>query len=287
MSAPLVVIVGSGRMAPGIALACRQAGARVRVVGRDRTRTAAAASRAGAEAASLDGEAFSDAAIVIETVVEDLAVKRDLLAYVEQRAPADAIVATNTSSLSIDALAAGLGQPERFAGLHFLYPAEHTAVVEVIPGSRTARSTAAALTALVERMGKRSLVLHRDIPGFIWNRLQFALLRECLHLLDEGIADIESIDAAVADGLAPRWLAGGPLATADLGGLEIFRGAAAELFAVLSDTHTVPERLDGARPFYRWSDESREAVNELRADVLAAGHELGRRRRAVAPPASD
>jgi 3-hydroxybutyryl-CoA dehydrogenase len=160
-------------------------------------------------------------------------------------------------------------------------------VVEVIAGSRTDADAHERLVALVEGMGKHALVVRRDIPGFIWNRLQFAVLRECLHLLEEGVADAESIDAAVSDGLAPRWLAGGPLATADLGGVETFRSAAEQLFGVLSDAGTVPGRLDGARPFYAWSDASREAVGALRADVLATGRELARRRRAIAPPPAD
>ncbi len=287
MNSPLVVIIGTGRMAPGIAVACRHAGVDVRIAGRDGARAAAAAAEAGVAPAPLARESFDGAALVIETIVEDLAVKRDLLARIERWTAPDTVVATNTSSLSIDALAEALGRPERFAGLHFLYPAEHTDVVEVIAGSRTAADARELLIALVKGMGKRPLVLRRDIPGFIWNRLQFAVLRECLHLLEEGVADAESIDAAVSDGLAPRWLAGGPLATADLGGLETFRSVAGQLFGVLSDAAVVPGRLDGARPFYAWSDTSRGAVAALRADVLATGRELARRRREIAPPSAD
>jgi 3-hydroxybutyryl-CoA dehydrogenase len=287
MSAPLVVIIGTGHMAPGIALACRHAGADVRIAGRDDARAAVAAAEAGVAAAPLERKSFDGAAVVIETVIEDLAVKRELLARVEGWTAPHTVVATNTSSLSIDALAEALDRPERLAGLHFLYPAEHTDVVEVIAGSRTDADAHELLVALVEGMGKHALVVRRDIPGFIWNRLQFAVLRECLHLLDEGVADAESIDAAVSDGLAPRWLAGGPLATADLGGLETFRSAAGQLFGVLSDAGAVPGRLDGARPFYAWSDASRDAVEALRADVLATGRELARRRRAIAPPPAD
>ena len=287
MSAPLVVIVGTGRMAPGIAVACRHAGMDVRIAGRDAARAAAAAGEAGVAPAPLARESFDGATLVIETIVEDLAVKRELLARIEQWTAPDTVAATNTSSLSIDALAEALERPERFAGLHFLFPAERTDVVEVIAGSRTAADARELLIALVEGMGKHPLVLRRDIPGFIWNRLQFAVLRECLHLLEEGVADAESIDAAVSDGLAPRWLAGGPLATADLGGLETFRSVARQLFCVLSDAAAVPGRLDGERPFYAWSDTSRDAVSALRADVIATGRELARRRREIAPPPAD
>jgi 3-hydroxybutyryl-CoA dehydrogenase len=136
-------------------------------------------------------------------------------------------------------------------------------------------------------MGKRPLVLRRDVPGFIWNRIQFAVLRECLHVLDEGVADPAAIDAAVSDGLAPRWLAAGPLATVDLGGIETFRRAAENLFPLLANDATVPTSLSGKaaadEAFYRWLPESTAAIEALRAEALDAGRRIADRRRAETP----
>lgn len=282
-----VVVLGSGLMAPGIAAACAAAGASVAVAGRDPARTEAAAKSAGSLAGTKVGaveiaeEGLAGAELVIETIVEDAAAKRELFARIEPWLAGDAVLATNTSSLPIAALAAGVARPERFAGFHFLNPAHLTAVVEVVPGRATAPETVERLADLGRRMGKTPLVLRRDVPGFIWNRLQFAVLRECLHMLDEGVADVASIDAAVADGLAPRWVAAGPLATAELGGIDTFRRAAEQLFPHLAAETSVSDRLAGG--FYSWTDEAREQVEALRAEALRAGRELLERRRAAMP----
>ena len=139
-------------------------------------------------------------------------------------------------------------------------------------------------------MGKRPLVLRHDVPGFVWNRIQFAVLRECLHILGEQVADASAIDAAVSDGLAPRWLAAGPLATVDLGGIETFRRAAENLFPLLASNAAVPASLSGLAPadeaFYRWTPESTAAIEALRAEALDAGRRIADRRTAEAPDPS-
>jgi 3-hydroxybutyryl-CoA dehydrogenase len=291
-----IVVVGTGRMAPGIAAACAAAGRSVTITGRNPAAADAAAQTATALAgtavtgAPFGSEALGTAGIAIETVVEDRAVKVKLLGTIDDWLPADAVLATNTSSLPIDELAEGLNRPERFAGLHFLNPPELTAVVEVVPGSATSPATVARLAELVRLMSKRPIVLQRDAAGFVWNRLQFALLRECLHLLDERVADAAAIDGAVSDGLAPRWLAAGPLATIDLGGIDTFRRAAENLFPRLSNEGTVPESLSGKAAaggsFYRWTDESTAAIEALRAEAIDAGRKIGERRTAAAPEES-
>jgi len=223
-----VTVIGSGRMAPGIAAACLDAGAEVTVAARDTGKAEAATKLAGEyhraapdariASAAIEPHAFEAADCVIETIAEDLDSKLELLGRIEPWLGPEAVLATNTSSFSITALAESLRRPHQFAGFHFLNPAHVTAVVEVIAGERTEPDALDELADLGRRMGKLPLIVRRDVPGFIWNRLQYAMLRECLHLLEEGVADIRSIDAAVSDGLAPRWLGAGPLATADLGG---------------------------------------------------------------------
>ena len=291
-----VAVVGTGLMAPGIAAACASAGREVTVVGRSPERAAAAAARAAeltggvVRSAAIEPEAFSGAGLVVETILEDATAKRALLARIEGWLEPDAIVATNTSSLPIGTVAGALERPERLAGLHFLNPAHLTAVVEVVAGPATSEPTLAALAELVRRMGKRPLVVRRELPGFVWNRLQFAILRECLHLLEQGVTDVASIDAAVSEGLAPRWLAAGPLATADLGGIGTFAIVSRELFPRLAATGAVSDELtrrieEGG--FYRWTAEARRELEAIRADALAFQRELAARRAGAMPPASD
>jgi 3-hydroxybutyryl-CoA dehydrogenase len=286
------VVVGTGAMAPEIAAALARAGMPVRIAGRDADRAEAARRAAlghldGAgtvEAAAIAPGAFGDAALVVETVVEDAAVKRALLARLEPWCPPGAVLATNTSSLRIADLAAALARPGRFGGLHFLKPAHLTAVVEVVPGPDTDGVTVARLRDVAVAMGKAPLVVRADVPGFIWNRIQFAVLRECLHMLEAGVASAADIDAAVSDGLAPRWMAAGPLATADLGGLRTFAAVAGGLFPELSDAPDAPElrrRAEAGEPFAPWTREAAAEVAALRADALAAGRAIGARRRGL------
>lgn len=286
-----VVVLGTGAMAPEIAVAVASAGLPTRIAGRDPGRAEAAARWARGfagttvDSAGIEPAAFSGAAVVIETVVEDADVKRDLLARVEPWCPAACVIATNTSSLTIADLAGALQRPEWFAGLHFLKPAHLTGVVEVIPGPATGVEAVVTLRALATAIGKTPLTVGRDVPGFIWNRIQFAVLRECLHMLDEGVADAADIDAAVADGLAPRWIAAGPLATADLGGLGTFRRVCEQLFPHLASGHDVSAQMllreASGEPFASWTRADPDAVARLREHALEAGRRVAAERRAL------
>jgi 3-hydroxybutyryl-CoA dehydrogenase len=301
MTLERVVVIGSGRMAPGISAACAIAGSDVTIAARsvDKAEVAAklarefsgASANATIEAAAIQEQTFDGADAVIETIVEDFDVKADLFARVEPWVSPRTVLATNTSSFSITKCAEPVERPGLFAGFHFLNPAHVTAVVEVIAGERTERGTLESLADLGRRMGKLPLMVRRDVEGFIWNRLQFAILRECLYLLDEGVADIRSIDAAVSDGLAPRWLGSGPFATADLGGLATFAKVAQELLPLLSRETSVPEamrsRADADDGFYRWDADTERAVADLRAHGLVDARDAIKRRRTVMPPATD
>lgn len=278
-------------MAPEIAAALAVAGPPVVVAGRSLERAEDAARRATAlagaaqpiSAVSLDAAAFAEAGLVVETIAEDLDLKREVLARIESWCPSGSTLASNTSSLRIADIASALARPERFAGLHFLKPAHLTAVVEVVPGPATEDGVVEELEELAERMGKVPLVVRADVPGFIWNRIQFAVLRECLHMLEAGVADAADIDAAVSDGLAPRWMAAGPLATADLGGLAVFATISAQLFPHLADGHAAPaeltDRAAEGRAFAPWTARSGAEVADLRAQALAMGREIAARRR--------
>ena len=289
-----VVVIGTGSMGPEIAAAFAMAGLDASIAGRDMGRTEAATALArsfagGREVAAepIAKEAFADVDLVLETVVEDLATKHELLARVEGWCAPETVIATNTSSLQIADIAAALTRPDRFAGLHFLKPAHLTAVVELIPGPATEEGTTTLLRDVAARMGKTPLVAERDVPGFIWNRIQFAVLRECLHMLETGVASAADIDAAVADGLAPRWVAAGPLATADLGGLATFARICDGLFPHLANDTEAPSAITdpaaAGEPLQGWTRGPAAEIQRLRADSLAAGREIAERRKRLAP----
>jgi 3-hydroxybutyryl-CoA dehydrogenase len=287
------VVVGTGRTAPGIAAALVQAGAQVTVAGRSLERAAQAAARAGGgvDARELgSGEEFRGTEIVVETVTEDPQVKSHVYALVEPWLDEGALLTTNTSGLSITALARGLLRPGAFAGFHFLHPADITPIVEIIAGEATAGETIDVLRDLAAEMGKTPIVARRDVRGFVWNRLQHALLREALWLLDNEVADVATIDAAVSDGLAPRWLAAGPLATVDLGGGETWSRAAAEIFPHLASdpalSDILAERTEAAAPFYEWDATAESEISGLRSHAIQASRDIAVARRRLTPPSA-
>jgi 3-hydroxybutyryl-CoA dehydrogenase len=290
MTGMRAVVVGTGSMGPEIAAAFAAAGFETRIAGRTAAGRAEAARRATEFAggrpvltAPIDAPTFADADLVVETIAEDLAIKRDVLARIEGWCDPRTVIATNTSSLTIADIASVLASPGRFAGLHFLKPAHLTGVVEIIPGGATAPGTVDVLRDVAAQIGKTPLVAQRDVPGFIWNRIQFAVLRECLHMLEAGVASAADIDAAVADGLAPRWVAAGPLATADLGGLATFATICDLLFPYLANDTAAPVAITGpaaaGEPLQAWTAAAGAGLQALRADVLASAREIARRRR--------
>ena len=155
------------------------------------------------------------------------------------------MLATTTSSLPLAELASALAAPERFAGWHFFHPADLMALVEIVPGERTDPAVLARLRTWSERLGRRPIVLRRDVPGFVANRLQYALLREAYALVEADVCALADVDVAVTAGLGARWAALGPFETMDLAGLEVHAAVAAALFPLLSGTRGAPGR---ARP---------------------------------------
>ena len=136
--------------------------------------------------------------------------------------------------LSITALGGAFSSPERFCGMHWINPANLIPLVEVISGDRTAPETAQTVYAFAENLEKKPISI-KDVPGFALNRLQFAVLREALHMVETGVASMEDVDRAMKYGLGLRYACVGPFETADLGGLDIFCGISEYLFADLAD----------------------------------------------------
>jgi 3-hydroxybutyryl-CoA dehydrogenase len=179
--------------------------------------------------------------LVVESVAEDVSVKADVLDAAARAAP-EATLCSNTSSIPITTLGEAARAPGRMVGTHYANPAILMPLVEVIPGERTERSRVDEVVRLLEGVGKTPLVVP-DVPGFLWNRLQFALLREAARLVVEHGVAPETVDLAMRRVLGRRWSLIGPFETMALGGRETFMKIARLLFAEL-DKPVDPELLD-------------------------------------------
>jgi 3-hydroxybutyryl-CoA dehydrogenase len=172
--------------------------------------------------------------LVVESIVEDETAKGALLHEVAHRWPR-ATIASNTSSLSINALGRLAKAENRVLGTHYWNPPLLMPLVEVVAGDNTEPQRLDEITETLRSLGKHPVLVTKDVPGFVWNRLQFALLREAAWIVEEGIATAEVVDEIVRDGLARRWRYTGPFETMALGGAETFQRVAANLFPVLSN----------------------------------------------------
>ncbi len=188
-------------------------------------------------------EEFRDCQLIIEAIVEKLDVKKAFWKEVEAIVARDCILASNTSGLSINAQSEELQYKDRFIGMHWWNPPNIIPLIELIKGDESSEKTIESLEDLIKKIGKQSVVVLKDAPGFIGNRLQFAVFREALHILKEGIATAEDIDKAMRFGPGFRYPHIGPLQTADLGGLDTFYYISSYLFAELSDIKDVPAIL--------------------------------------------
>jgi 3-hydroxybutyryl-CoA dehydrogenase len=260
-----IAVVGAGIMGTGIAQVFAEAGMAVRLYGRrqaglTRALDRMAANQAEMRAAGLavDGDALDrvratddlagavgEAGFVSENVAEDLDQKRRLFAELDRLAPAAAVLSTNTSGLSITAIAEATSRPERVVGLHWLNPPHLMPVVEVCRGAATSDAVMDTTCELARRAGRRPIRVERDVPGFLVNRLQFALLREAFHIVEAGIASAEDVDRAVQGGLGLRWAAIGPFRVVDLAGLATFHAVATQLFPRLAAEPSPPAVLAG------------------------------------------
>ena len=181
--------------------------------------------------------------LISESIAENLEVKQDIFGKLDEICDADTIFTTNTSGLSISQIATAVSHPKRFAGVHFFNPPEIVPAVEVIKGAETSDTTCEILTDLLRLMQKQPILVQKDVPGFVASRLQFAVVREALHLVEEGIASPADIDAVMKHGLGLRWALLGPLEIADLGGLDIFNTVGSYLATSMSNATESPKVL--------------------------------------------
>lgn len=252
-----VGVVGGGRMGAGIAHAFLVAGCDVVVVERDADAADAARDRVlrsvtasvarGAVESSVEtlaarlrtvhgAAALADRELVVEAVFEDLRVKIDTLVSVERVLDDRAVLASNTSSLSLAELASALARPDRFVGLHFFNPVPASALVEVVAAPSTGPEIREAAPEWVRALGKTPIIVE-DSPGFASSRLGVAIALEAMRMVEEGVASAEDIDLAMELGYRHP---AGPLRTTDIVGLDVRLGIAEYLHETLGERFAPP-----------------------------------------------
>jgi 3-hydroxybutyryl-CoA dehydrogenase len=176
--------------------------------------------------------AVKDADFVIEAAFENLDLKKKIFREVDELAPPHAIIASNTSTLSITALASATKRPEKVAGMHFFNPAQVMRLVEVVRGLQTSDETVEVVKGFAQKLGKTPIIVNKDVPGFVANRIGFAAILEAIRLYEEGVASAQDIDTAMK--LGYNWPMG-PLELADLIGLDVLLDANESIYAETRD----------------------------------------------------
>ncbi|MGB7102069.1 MAG: 3-hydroxyacyl-CoA dehydrogenase NAD-binding domain-containing protein [Xanthobacteraceae bacterium] len=298
MEKPRIAVIGAGLMGHGIAYLFAAGGYEVRVqdpvaAAREKLpeRLRGICDLLGTDRAVVErvttGEslewAVADVGMVIEAALEQLPLKRAIFAELERLAPADAILASNTSALPITRIAAGLTSKQRVVGAHFWNPPHLVPLVEIVLLGPENRPAADRLAAVLRTIGRHPVFVHRDIPGFIGNRLQHAMKREAIALVATGVCDAETIDDVVKQGFGARLGVLGPLEQSDLVGLDLTKNIHDTLIPdldVTPSTHpylnTLVENgelgMKTGKGFREWTPDQAEAVRERlrRALVQAA-----------------
>jgi 3-hydroxybutyryl-CoA dehydrogenase len=262
MSIKTIAVLGQGQMGSGIVQHAASKGFEVLLYGRNPEKVAAAVAKIEksygrnvekgrmteeAKAAALANikttstlEDVKDSDIVIEAISEDPALKKDFFAKLDAICKPDAILATNTSSISITEIATAVKNPARFIGMHFFSPVPVMKLVEIILGAGTSEETYAAVKELCDGMGKISVKVCKDTPGFIVNRCLFAFMLEAIHIYEDGVASTEDIDLAIKNGLNHPM---GPFQMMDLSGLDTFPAVCESLSALDVTTWAAPKAV--------------------------------------------
>jgi 3-hydroxybutyryl-CoA dehydrogenase len=299
-----VAIIGGGIMGGDIAAVFAAAGWNVHVMSpSQKTRDALPARLAGG-LAKLGAPAAAAAAVktcaaiadlpwqaidlAIEAALEDLPLKQKLFAEMEARARADIPLVTNTSNFPIGEVGKGLKHRGRVAGLHFFMPAHLVPLVEIVSSDATDPKVAEGLMKLMKDMGKAPIWVKKDVPGFVGNRLQHAMIREALCLVGDGIVSPEGIDDAVRYGFGFRFIACGPMLQKEMSGWDTNAVVGEALWPHLYSTAVYPsfvkDMLKQGRAgmktkhgFWQWTDESIAKEKARIERNLQAGMEILRK----------
>jgi 3-hydroxybutyryl-CoA dehydrogenase len=269
-----LLVVGGGVMGQGIARLFANAGIRVTVV---EPREIAFSHPGVTTVRLLPPEMLPD--LVIEAVFEDMTVKQSVYADVEAAYGGRPVLATNTSGLPLDELAAPLRHPARFLAMHFFQPADVFPMIEVVRGTHTEESAVATAVAAVTQARRDPILLERPINGYLINRLQHSILHEAYHLLESGVATAEMIDSVAKKLLGPRMCITGLLEQKDLAGLEMHAQAQRSIVPTLSHTGVPNAYLQdmvtrgdvgirSGRGFYDWRNRDGSATQRRASERL-------------------
>jgi 3-hydroxybutyryl-CoA dehydrogenase len=295
-----VVVVGGGTMGADVAVVFLRAGHVVTVVETQATRRGALPAYIGAQlhelgrgvavqnlrvTADLDATHWSDTDTVVECIPEQLPLKQQLFGQLVARCPVHTWLLSNSSSFPIGQIGQNLPTQNRMAGLHFFMPAHLVPLVEVVMGPHTPPEMAQELAVVMRHCGAVPVLVRKDKPGFLANRLQHALAREAFSLIDEGVASPEDVDAAVRFGFGFRFLAAGPVLQRDHAGIEVHCAAAATMYPSLARNET-PARvlrdrveqgqlgMKSGRGFFSWTPDTIRAERARYDGLLRAGLDL-------------
>lgn len=217
--------------------------------------------------------------LLIEAIPERLELKHALYAQLEQVIDPQAIIASNTSGLPPDALAEKLRHPQRLLIAHFWHPPHFIPLVEIVPGSATAPRYMQEVQALLSGMQLEAVILDRAAPGFVGNRLQFALLREALHIVKSGIASPDVVDRVMRASLGRRYGMVGPLEAADMTGLSTVQdicrhllpelASGSDMMSLVADIVANGDTgMRSGQGFYRWDETRKDSIRERRRHQL-------------------
>ena len=263
-----VAVVGAGTMGPGMAATFARHGFEVRLTdvkpeilerakgtvdvvykaligGGFMMEAEAEAGRANLSYTLDLGQAAGDADFILEAIPEKLDIKQSFFRDIEKQVRPEAILASNTSGILITKIAEVVEHPGRVIGMHWSNPPHMIPVIEVIKGAQTDEATVEATQRVIERIGMISVLVKKDVPGFVENRILYAIMREALHLLDEGVASAEDIDTITKWGIGYKLAVIGPLELLDVAGLDIYHSVASYLNADLSASSEVSSVITG------------------------------------------
>ncbi len=252
-----VAVMGTGTMGPGMGAVLARAGMQVSLY--DTSPEALERAKAGYDLAwgvldrletpAVDGgsatyvgsvaDALAGAEFVIEAVPEKLELKQQVYREYEQHVGPDVILASNTSGIPATKIAEGLAHPERVVVMHWSNPPHLIPMIEVVPGEKTSQAAVDGTIAVIEDIGYYSCLLKKEVPGFVENRVLYAIMRECLALVDEGVIDREELDLNVKWGIGYKLAVIPPMQLLDMAGMDIYTSVATYLNPDLSNTAEV------------------------------------------------
>jgi 3-hydroxybutyryl-CoA dehydrogenase len=226
-------------------------------------------------------DAVGDADLVIESVYEDLKLKQRVFRELDELCPRHTILVSGTSTLSLSELQSVTNRPDKVLLANYSNPPYMVPLVEMMRNERTSDETVTAVYDLLTKIGKSPVVIQREVPGFVANRLQGALLREALWLVQRGVVSARDVDTIMKAGIGRRWSAAGPFEVFELAGWDLVLAAGSLLLPFLESSPEWPpilkEKVDKGelgvktgRGFYEWTPESAEALRQRIAQAFVS-----------------